>query len=183
MRSPAPARAAGGQGGGGAGEAGSDRGWKRRWVAGAGPAALAVATTAGCAAGGWRGPDVAAQAYRVGLVQAHGLAVWDPGWYGGTFPLNYSVVFPAVAAVVGVWVAVAAAAGGAAAGFDHLVRRGFGRRPLGSWYFALSTGVEVLVGQWAFLAGEALALAAVVVLAGRWGAGAGRPGRWGAGGP
>ncbi|HWG74074.1 MAG TPA: hypothetical protein VG184_08470 [Acidimicrobiales bacterium] len=130
-------------------------------------ASVAVVAVVVCEVAGWRGPDVAAQVYRVAEVQHHGLALWDAGWYGGTYPANYSVVFPVVAAVIGVWVTAAAAAAGAAACFDRLVRLALGRRRLASWYFALSTVVEVAVGQLSFLTGEALGLAAVLAMARR----------------
>ncbi len=133
----------------------------------AGPAAVAAAAALVCVVGGWRGPDVANQVYRVSQISRHGVVVWDAGWYGGTFPANYSLVFPVVAAVVGLWVTTLASAAVAAACFDCLVRRAFGRRPAGSWYFALSTVVAVAVGQLAFLTGEALALVALAAVARR----------------
>ena len=44
---------------------------------------------------GWRGVDQAAQFYRVMEFKAHGLMLLDSGWYGGNFPLGYSVLSPA----------------------------------------------------------------------------------------
>jgi hypothetical protein len=118
-----------------------------------------------CFLGGWRGTDWAAQAYRAGQVAHWGFMIWDPGWYGGTYPLNYSVVYPIVAGYLGLWFVAALSAAGAAFCFDRLVLREFGTRPAGSWYFAASTMVEVAIGQLPTLAAEALALGSVLCLA------------------
>jgi hypothetical protein len=113
---------------------------------------------------GWRGVDQAAQTYRVLQFQAHGLMLWDSGWYGGNFPLGYSVLFPPVAALFGLQVVAVASAVVATWSFDRVVRTHLGSRPLGTWYFAISTLLPVAIGQWPFLAGEAAGLAALVVL-------------------
>jgi hypothetical protein len=118
-----------------------------------------------CRLGGWRGTDWAAQVYRAGQASHWPLALWDPGWYGGTYPLNYSLVYPLVAGYLGLWVVAALSAAGAAFCFDRLVFRHFARRPAGSWYFALSTVIEVAIGQLPTLTGEALALGSVLCLA------------------
>jgi hypothetical protein len=131
----------------------------------AGPAALALVGCGVCAIGGWRGTDWAAQVYRAGQAAHWGLVVWDPGWYGGTYPLNYSLVYPLAAGYLGLWLVALLSAAGAAYCFDRLVVRQFGKRPAGSWYFAASTVVEVAIGQLPTLAGEALALGSVLWLA------------------
>jgi len=119
-----------------------------------------------CFLGGWRGDDWAAQVYRADQVARWGFILWDPGWYGGAYPLNYSLIYPLVAAYLGLWLVAAASAVGATYCFDRLVTRELGRRPAGSWYFAASTVVEVAIGQLPTLAGEALALGSVLCLAG-----------------
>ena len=91
---------------------------------------------------------------------------WDPGWYGGVYPLNYSLLYPLLAAYLGLWTVAAASAVGATYCFDRLVTRELGKRPAGSWYFALSTAVEVAIGQLPTLAAEAMALGSVLCLAG-----------------
>ena len=125
---------------------------------------LALLACAVCRLGGWRGTDWAAQVYRAGQAYHWALAVWDPGWYGGMYPLNYSLVYPLVAGYFGLWPVAALSAAGAAFCFDRLALRHFGRRPAGSWYFALSTVIEVAIGQLPTLAGEALALGSVLCL-------------------
>ena len=133
-------------------------------IASLGPALVAVALATMVAVLHWKGVDQAAQAYRVLQVRTHGLALWDSGWYGGNYPLGYSVVFPVVGALVGLPVASAASAAGASWAFDRLVTPAFARRPLGVWYFAASTILAVAIGQLPFLAGEALGMAALVAL-------------------
>ena len=130
----------------------------------AGPVILALLACGVCRLGGWRGPDWAAQVYRGGQASHWVLAIWGPGWYGGTYPLNYSLVYPPVAGYVGLWLVAALSAAGATFCFDRLASRHFGRRPAGSWYFALSTVIEVAIGQLPTLAGEALALGSVLCL-------------------
>ena len=119
-----------------------------------------------CFLAGWRGDDWAAQVYRADEVARWGLVLWDPGWYGGVYPLNYSLLYPLLAAYLGLWTVAAASAVGATYCFDRLVTRELGKRPAGSWYFALSTAVEVAIGQLPTLAGEAMALGSVLCLAG-----------------
>jgi hypothetical protein len=134
----------------------------RTAAAAAGPAALAAGVALLVAALHWKGVDQAAQAYRVAQVRDHGLALWDSGWYGGNYPLGYSLLFPVIGAVVGLTVTGAAAAATAAWAFDRLVTGHLGRRPLGVWYFAVSTMLPVAIGQLPYLAGECLGLAALV---------------------
>lgn len=130
-----------------------------------GPVLLALLACGVCCLGGWRGTDWAAQVYRASQASRWGLAVWDPGWYGGTYPLNYSLLYPLVAGYLGLWPVAALSSAGAAFSFDRLVVRQFGERPLGSWYFALSSFVQVAIGQLPTLAGEALALGSLLCLA------------------
>jgi hypothetical protein len=113
---------------------------------------------------GWRGVDQAAQTYRVVEFRLHGFMLWDSNWYGGNFPLGYSVLFPAVAAIFSTQVIAVASAVLATWSFDRVIRSYLGARPLGTYYFAISTLLPVAIGQWPFLAGEALGLTALVVL-------------------
>lgn len=128
------------------------------------PAALAVVLASAVMLLGWRGVDQAAQTYRVVQFQLHGLMLWDSGWYAGNLPLGYSVLFPPVAALLGVQVMAVLSAAVATWSFDRFVRSHLGARPLGTWYFAGSTLLPVTIGQWPFLAGEAAGLAALVAL-------------------
>ncbi len=136
----------------------------RRSVSSLAPAALAFALASLALLLGWRGVDQAAQTYRVVQFQLHGLMLWDSGWYAGNFPLGYSVLFPPVAGIFGLQVVAVASAVVATWSFDRVIRSYLGARPLGTWYFAVSTLLPVTIGQWPFLAGEAAGLAALVFL-------------------
>jgi hypothetical protein len=114
---------------------------------------------------GWAPPstDLAAQTFRAELFADHGLVVWSESWYSGFHVLGYSVVFPPLAAAVGVRVAGALAAVAAAALFAVIARRRFGERALfGSLWFALGVGAWLFTGRLAFLAGVAIGLGAVL---------------------
>lgn len=141
----------------------TDRPW-RSSSAGALAGALAVLA----AVLGWRGGDLPAQIYRVGLFHRDGLTLWDSQWYGGHWTLNYSVVFPPIAGIIGIQATAAASAAVAAWAFDRLVVGHFGRSArVGSLVFALGTLVQVSVGQLPFLLGEAFAICACLAAGGR----------------
>jgi hypothetical protein len=131
-------------------------------VRASGPALVAVAACLVCYVAGWRGTDWAAQIYRAGQDARYGLSDWDPGWYGGNYPLNYSLFYPLAAAYLGLWPLAALSCAWASLSFDRLVSGPTRRRPVASWYFAVSTLVEVAIGQLPTLTGEALALGCVV---------------------
>ena len=140
------------------------RTWWRERAEALAPAVLALVLTSMVFLLGWRGVDQAAQFYRVMEFKAHGLMLLDAGWYGGNFPLGYSVLVPAIGALVGIPVASVAAAVLATWAFDRMVSFYLGSRPLGTWYFAISTMLPVAIGQLPFLWGEALGLSALVAL-------------------
>lgn len=148
------------------------------WV----PAAVALGACGTCYLAGWQGTDWAAQAYRASQVTRHGLALWDPGWYGGTFPLSYSLIYPLVTGYLGLWPVAAVSAAAAAYCWDAVMALRPGYAAPVSWYFALSTVIEVSIGQLPTLSGEALALGAVLLLA-RWSAPLGQSSPPGPGGP
>jgi hypothetical protein len=138
--------------------------WVRRQLDSLAPAALALALALVTFLLGWRGVDQAAQTYRTVQFNLHGLMLWDSGWYAGNFPLGYSVLFPVVAGLLGLHVVAAASAVVSTWSFDRVIRNYFGARPLGTWYFAVSTLLPVTIGQWPFLAGEAAGMLALVFL-------------------
>ena len=122
-----------------------------------------VAGSLACAAVlvGWRGVDLPAQLYRVGLFHRDGLVLWDSQWYGGHWTFNYSVIFPPVAGFIGIQATEVLSAAVAALAFDRLVIGHFGARArLGSLLFAAGTLAPVAIGQLPFLLGESLALGA-----------------------
>ena len=120
---------------------------------------------------GASGTDVASAAYRIALFHRFGFTLWDFGWYAGHWTLNYSVLFPAVGAELGIATTDVLCVALAAWAFDCLVVPRYGRAGrVGSLVFAAGTVVQVAVGRVPFLLGLALGLVALVSLArgGRW---------------
>lgn len=143
---------------------------RRVWRPALSPMVAAATVGAGLLLG-WRGVDLPAQIYRIASFRANGLALWDNQWFGGHWTLDYSVLFPAVAAVVGVGAVTVGAAALAALAFDRLVTLSFGpgARPA-AIVFAVGTAVQSAIGQLPFLAGEALGLCACWAASrNRWG--------------
>ena len=132
-----------------------DRWWP--WVAPAIAVTIAVVGTVV----GWRGVDLAAQVYRVELFHRVGPTWWDSQWYGGHWTADYSVLFPPVAATLGLAVTATLSAAAAALAFDRLVVGSFGARArAGTVLFAVGTMQQLAIGQLAFLTAEALGLCA-----------------------
>lgn len=135
-------------------------------------AALAVAVVE---ATGRRGVDLAASVYRVDRFRQHGFALWDPSWFGGHWTLGYSVLYPPMAAALGMAVLTVLSAAASALAFDRLARPTLGP---GGWpaslVFAAGTVVPAAIGQLPFLAGEAFGLLALWALGRRrWAVAAG----------
>ncbi|MDQ6840078.1 MAG: hypothetical protein M3137_17540, partial [Actinomycetota bacterium] len=118
---------------------------------------------------GWRGGDLAAQIFRVEAIRQHGLALWDSQWYAGHWMLGYSVLYPALAAAIGLSVASVLSAMVAAVAFDRLAHVHFARSAAraASVVFTVSLIVETAIGQLPFLAGEGAGLWCCVALARR----------------
>ncbi|MDQ1466410.1 MAG: hypothetical protein QOH10_825, partial [Actinomycetota bacterium] len=79
---------------------------------------------------GWRGPDIPAQVYRVSLFRTNGWVLWDNGWYGGHYQLPYSVLFPPIGALIGLYGAATLSAAVASWAFAKLIEGHFGRRSM-----------------------------------------------------
>lgn len=121
---------------------------------------------------GWRGVDMPAQLFRVDQFRAYGFSLWDSQWYSGHWTLDYSVLYPALGALVGVGWLAALSAALATCAFDRILVAAFGPAGrLGSAVFAVSVIVETSIGQLAFFTGMAFALSSVWALLGtrrRW---------------
>jgi hypothetical protein len=121
-------------------------------------------------AGAWlltqpRTPDLAAQAYRVGLFVRDGFGVWDNNWYAGHHLPGYSLLFPPLAALLGLRIVGAAGAVASAFLFDRLARAHFGARARwGILWFAAATVTDLLIGRLTFGLGVALGLGALLAL-------------------
>ncbi len=132
-------------------------------------ALVAAALASLVVAAGLQGVDLAAAVYRVDLFHRAGLALWDSQWYGGHWTLDYSVLFPAVAATFGITLTEVLSATVAAWTFDRLVTAHYGAQArAGSLLFAVGTLAQVAIGQLPFLLGEALALVALWALSRRF---------------
>jgi hypothetical protein len=106
--------------------------------------------------------DLAAQVFHTELFQHGGLAIWNSSWYGGHYTLNYSLLFPPAAAVLGPQVVGMLSVVASSYLFDRLVRDRWGAaaRPATLWFAA---GVVTLLadGQLTFALGVAFGLAAL----------------------
>lgn len=111
---------------------------------------------------GWQGVDTAAQVYRVDSFRHAGFTLWDFRWYGGHWTLDYSLLYPPVAATVGMLTVTILSAAAASLAFDRLARRHLGPgAAAASLLFAAGTLVPASIGQLTSLAGEAFALPAL----------------------
>jgi len=113
--------------------------------------------------GGWHGPDLAAQLHRIDVFRTFGFTLWDAQWFGGHYPLAYSVLFPPLGALLGAGVLAALCAAVSAWAFARLLRTHFGPDVgVGALWFAVGTVALVVIGQLAFLLGAGLALLVLV---------------------
>jgi hypothetical protein len=110
--------------------------------------------------------DLAAASYRSDLFGRSGFTLWDNGWYSGHHLPAYSVLAPALGALLDPRVLAALSATVSAVLFAALVK---GRFPestawLGSAWFALGVGIELLSGRVPFDLGLALGLGALLAV-------------------
>ena len=125
--------------------------------------------------------DLAAATYRSDLFARAGLTLWDNGWYAGHHLLGYSVLAPAVGALLGPRVALAVAGVVASGLFGALLSAsGFdgGAARAGAAWFAIGFEVELWSGRLPYDLGVAIGLGGLLLLVpslsgGGGGAGAG----------
>lgn len=111
---------------------------------------------------GWRGVDFPAQILRIERFR-DGEFLWNGNWYGGHPTLGYSVLLPAIGALVGVTSLAVLATTGAVAAFETLVRR-HPRGTRAAAAFAVGMLANLVVGRLAFALGATFALVALLVL-------------------
>ncbi len=112
-----------------------------------------------------RTPDLAAQAYRAGLFEHLGFAVWDAHWYAGHHLPGYSLLFPPLASLFGVRAVGALSVLASVALFERIVTTVYG--PSARWgaaLFAVAAVGDVWMGRLSFALGVSFALAAVLAL-------------------
>ena len=118
--------------------------------------------------------DLAAATYRGELFARAGFTLWDSGWYGGHYLPGYSLLAPALGALVGERLLLALCAIAAAGLFGLLAQRTFpraGARVAGA-SFALGVCVGLLSGRVAYGLGITVGLLALLVLIRGWSAAA-----------
>jgi hypothetical protein len=130
---------------------------------------VAVALSAGLAGAylAWQPPsaDLSAQFFRADQFSAHGFLIWTNYWYSGSYLAGYSLVSPALGALLGPPLMGALAAAVAAGTFAAIARRSYGDRALpGSLWFAAGTATLLLTGRITFGLGVAIGLLALLAL-------------------
>ncbi len=109
--------------------------------------------------------DLAAQAFRADLFDAHGFLIWDNYWYGGHYLLTYSVLFPPLGALLGVRVVGALAAVATAALFAAIVQRRYGERAwIAAAWLGAATVTMLVANRLTFALGTAIGLAALLAV-------------------
>jgi hypothetical protein len=110
-------------------------------------------------------PDLAAASYRSSLLARAGFTLWDNSWYGGHHLPAYSVLAPALGALIGPQTLAALSMTIATALFAALIEGYFpvrATRLAGGW-FALGAGIALLSSRVAFDLGLAVALGALLL--------------------
>jgi len=106
--------------------------------------------------------DLAAQVFHTELFQHTGLAIWNSSWYAGHYTLNYSVLFPPAAALLGPQVVGMLAVVASSYLFDRLVRDRWGTEARwATLWFAAGVVTLLADGQLTFAFGVAFGLAAL----------------------
>jgi hypothetical protein len=109
--------------------------------------------------------DLPAQLFRAELFRRDGFILWNNLWYSGHDLIGYSVLFPAVAALLTPQLAAALAAIGTAALFEPLARRHFAPDAwLGATAFAAATAISLFTGRLTLAFGALPAMGAVLAL-------------------
>ncbi|HEV7919011.1 MAG TPA: hypothetical protein VGO97_05475, partial [Solirubrobacterales bacterium] len=130
----------------------------------AGPVALAVALSAIYFILDLRGGDLAAHLFRAELFKNDGFFVWNYNWYGGHYLVSYGVMFPTLAATIGVRLAGAFAYIVGALLFSMLAREVWSR-PGGTaagYVFSAGFSATLVIGQLPFALAVGFGLAAIL---------------------
>lgn len=106
--------------------------------------------------------DLAAQVFHTELFDHSGLAIWNSSWYAGHYTLNYSVLFPPAAALLGPQVVGMLSVVTSSYLFDRLVRDRWGTEARwATLWFAAGVVTLLADGQLTFAFGVAFGLAAL----------------------
>jgi hypothetical protein len=110
-------------------------------------------------------PDLAGQTYRVSLFDRLGFVIWDENWYAGHNVAGYSLLFPPIAAGIGLRLTAYLCVIASAVLFQRIAHHAYGAA--GRWgavAFALAAAGDVWIGRLSFALGVTLALGAVLAL-------------------
>lgn len=132
-----------------------------------GPLAVAVALSALYFILDLRGGDLAAHLYRAELFKNEGFFVWNYNWYGGHYVVSYGVIFPSLAATIGVRLAGAVSYILGVLLFSVLAREVFPRRAAAaaSYVFAVVFSATLVIGQLPYALAIAIGLGALLAAA------------------
>ena len=110
-------------------------------------------------------PDLAAASYRSSLFSSAGFTLWDNSWYGGHHLLAYSLLAPALGALIGPQLLAAISMVAATALFASLIDGCFPARAtrIAAAWFALGASVALLSSRVPFDLGLAIGLGALVL--------------------
>ena len=110
-------------------------------------------------------PDLAAASYRSDLFSRVGFSLWDNSWYGGHHLPAYSLLAPALGALLGPRLLVALAVVAQAVIFERLLARETPGTPgrVASLWFAFGAGFALLSSRVPYDLGLALGLAALLL--------------------
>ena len=115
--------------------------------------------------------DLAAASYRSALFAGEGFTLWDNSWYGGHHLPAYSVLAPALGALIGPQLVAAISLTVASALFAALIEAHFPPRAtrIAALWFALGAGIALLSSRVPFDLGVAIGLGALLAAQrGRW---------------
>jgi hypothetical protein len=110
-------------------------------------------------------PDLAAASYRSSLFAREGFTLWDNSWYGGHHLLAYSVLAPALGALIGTRLLAAISMVVATALFAVLIDGSSPRRAtrIAAAWFAIGASIALLSSRVPFDLGLAIGLGALVL--------------------
>jgi hypothetical protein len=110
-------------------------------------------------------PDLAAASYRSNLFSRVGFTLWDNSWYGGHHLLAYSLLAPALGALIGPQPLAAISMVAATALFASLIHGCFPARAtrIAAAWFAVGASVALLSSRVPFDLGLAIGLGALVL--------------------
>jgi hypothetical protein len=143
-----------------------ERAPERRAPAGVGLLEIAAMAVAGAVAAAWAlwlppVRDLAGHLFRMEQYEAIGPHVWNNLWYGGHHTPGYSILFPPVAALLGIGLTGVMAAMAAAGCFAALMHRFAGPAAWpGALWFAAGTATNLFTGRVVFAIGVAFGLGA-----------------------